>query len=244
MSDPTHQSETRKRSAEPHAGRPETGRIDRRRLRGSARAGLIASLLLVLCFSGPANAQPITDHGHQLIRMLDSMHVEDLWLSHEKVHWRTGRPTGEPLADRRPHTHCSTFVAATAERLNIYILRPPEHSAVMLANAQAQWLPRQGAEYGWRAVRTPEAAQQLANRGILVVAVYRAHTPVASGHIAIVRPSVKSYARIEEEGPQITQAGMENYASATLRRGFRHHKHAWERGKVRFFAHRVDWRQV
>lgn len=244
MIDPKPRSAARETDYAGNASNVITERSDRKRFSRSLWVRLSFSLSLIVCFSGPTNAQQITAQGQRLARLLDNMNVEQLWLSHQKVNWRTGRPRGEPVTDRKPHTHCSAFVAATAEKLDIYILRPPEHSSIMLANAQADWLSRQGRENGWRAVRTAEEAQQLANRGILVVAVYKARNPKRSGHIAIVRPRVKSLRQIQEYGPQIIQAGMKNYASTSLKRGFRHHKHAWERRRIRFFSHSVNWGSV
>ncbi|MGA2402031.1 MAG: hypothetical protein ABSG91_10020 [Syntrophobacteraceae bacterium] len=244
MSDPQFPHAARENDYGGNVTKVKTERRVRKRFSRSLLFGLSFSLLFILCFSGPTNAQQITAQGQRLARFLDNMNVERLWLSHQKVNWRTGNPRGESVTDRKPHTHCSAFVAATAEKLDIYILRPPEHSSIMLANAQADWLSRQGSKYGWQAVRTAEKAQQLANRGILVVAVYKARNPGNSGHIAIVRPQVKSPGQIQQDGPQIIQAGMENYSSTSLKQGFRHHGHAWERRKIRFFSHAVNWGSV
>ncbi|HEY4232274.1 MAG TPA: hypothetical protein VGM76_02515, partial [Lacipirellulaceae bacterium] len=61
---------------------------------------------------------------------------------------------------------------------------------------------------------------------------------------AVIRPAEKSRAQIEAEGPQVAQAGIENYASAPLAIGFRHHPGAWDGRRVRFYAHAVDWEHV
>jgi hypothetical protein len=93
-------------------------------------------------------------------------------------------------------------------------------------------------------VRTPEEAQWPANPGVLVVAVYKTLYPSHHGHIAIVRPQVKTTEQIEKEGPQITQDGIENQANTSLKKGFEHHKNAWEKRRIRFYRHKVDWREV
>jgi hypothetical protein len=191
-----------------------------------------------------ASAQTITPNGQRLAKLLDSMDVEHLWLAKEYVHWKSGKPTDKPVTDEKPHTHCSAFAAAVADRLRIYLLHPPEHKATDLANAQCDWLPGTGATLGWQPVSTPEDAQALANAGNLVVAVYKANDPKHAGHAAVVRPAEKSRAQIEMEGPQVAQAGMENYASAPLATGFRHHTGAWDGRKVRFYAHAVDWDHI
>jgi len=138
------------------------------------------------------------------------------------------------------HTHCSAFVAAAAKRVGIYILRPPEHKQILLANAQYDWLAQEGAAQGWQSLRDAVAAQRHANQGWLVVATYKNHHDDKPGHIAIVRPSDKDLAAIREEGPQITQAGGTNYRSVPLAVGFAGHPAAWGRQEVRFYAHAVD----
>ena len=93
--------------------------------------------------------EPISTAAEQLVKVFDAMHVEEHWPAGVIVDWRTGEPTGKAVTDDGKHTHCSQFAAATCERLGVYILRPPEHSAVLLANAQYDWLPEKGREAGW-----------------------------------------------------------------------------------------------
>jgi hypothetical protein len=169
------------------------------------------------------------------------MDVEHLWLAKRRVHWKTGEAYGPPPNDGKPHTHCSSFVAAFCQRREIYILRPPEHSATMLANAQYDWLKSKGNQFGWTPVNGPLEAQQQANRGLVVVAVYKERDPKRHGHIAIIRPSNRSDASIIANGPQITQAGMDNYKSTSLKEGFKHHRTAWVGGEIRYYAHEVRW---
>jgi hypothetical protein len=109
----------------------------------------------------------------------------------------------------------------------------------MLADAQYDWLHGDGKKEGWQPVATTLAAQQRANRGDLVIAVYKERDPTKPGHAAIVRPSTKSEAKIREEGPQIIQAGMENHASTSLREGFKHHPTAFRDNLIRFYSHTV-----
>ena len=56
-------------------------------------------------------------------------------------------------------THCSAFAASEAEKLGIYLLHPPEHSATLLANAQQEWLFGAGTNQGWFLVQSPLEAQ-------------------------------------------------------------------------------------
>jgi hypothetical protein len=168
------------------------------------------------------------------------MHVEQLWLAGRQVNWRTGEPTGKVYTNATSHTHCSAFAAAAAEKLGVYLLCPPAHSAVLLANAQQTWLCGSGTNQGWRAVATPIEAQQLANAGELVVVTCKNPDPNRPGHIAIVRPSVWSDAKILADGPEIIQAGGHNYTSTTTREGFKNHPGAFEKNQLLYFAHAVS----
>ncbi|MGD0901834.1 MAG: hypothetical protein ABR924_02720 [Terracidiphilus sp.] len=181
---------------------------------------------------------PIAPAGERLASILDSMNVESLWLAHEHVNWETGEADRD--ADYEGpgnHSHCSAFVAAAAKRLGVYLLRPPEHGQVLLANAQADWLAGEaGARAGWRAISGMEEAQRLANRGTLVLVLYRNPDRHVPGHIAIVRPSEKSARALEENGPEIIQAGEHNHNKTNVRIGFENHPGAWP-GGVLYYAH-------
>lgn len=196
---------------------------------------VLLSAVSAFCFA----LEPISPDAERLGKVLDSMHVEEHWPAGVIVDWRTGDPTGKAVTDDGKHTHCSQFAAAACERLGIYLLRPPEHSAVLLANAQYDWLPEQGRAAGWRPVPDGVAAQDLANRGEVVVAVYKNHDPKKSGHIAIVRPATKTAEQIAAEGPEVIQAGGHNYNRTSLKRGFANHLGAFAQREIRFYAHAV-----
>ena len=202
---------------------------------------LLTPMLAVLSASAPSMAGPsISAQGQALTVILDGTRVEELWLAGRRVDWLTGEPDGKPVRGTGRHPHCSAFVAAVACRLGIYILRPPDHSQTLLANAQMDWLAARGSGRGWFVVRSGEQAQQLANEGFLVVAGYKNHNPRVSGHIATVRPDEKGGEALRNEGPAIIQAGSTNYRTTSLRHGFRQHPGAFERGEICFFAHAVD----
>jgi hypothetical protein len=190
----------------------------------------------------------ITPEGHRLADLLDSMHVEQRWLAHEHVNWETGE-ADEPATYAGPgkSTHCSAFAAAVGERLNVYMLRPPEHSQILLASAQTQWFHSDGgAKSGWKPLEGPghdRWAQELANQGNLVVIAYESPDPHKPGHIVIVRPSEKSLDALHSEGPQIAQAGTQNYTSSIAARSFENHAGAWPDG-VRYYWHFVDWTSI
>ena len=214
------------------------------KIRRSVKWHLVVVCAVAICGgvrARAAAAADITSEGERLARVLDQSRVEELWPAGVHVSWETGVPDGKPERTEGKHTHCSAYVAATAKKLGVYILRPPAHGQILLANAQYDWLADEGRARGWTEARGGEQAQELANRGYLVVATYHNHHDNKPGHIAIVRPSNKSAREISAEGPQITQAGGTNYISATLKQGFAGHPAAWSRKEVRYFAHPIDW---
>ena len=205
-------------------------RISRRTLIVVAACAPISALAWPCC-------GPVTPSGSRLLAFLDSTGVDRLWLAGYKVDWESGAPVGVPI-DGRPHTHCSAFVASVAKRLGIYVLRPPDHSAALLASAQMGWLRSSAAAgAGWRPLPDAAAAQTRANQGDLVLAAFENPDPDKSGHIAIVRPSDIDAATLREQGPFVTQAGGHNALSTPLARGFANHRGAWLHnggGAVRF----------
>ncbi len=204
--------------------------------RRTALGGLAATVL-----ARPALAQPccgpITPGGQRIVQLLDDSDVERRWIAGDRVAWETGLPLPTGPNAPRGHTHCSAYVAAMAARLGIYILRPPEHGQILLANAQGKWLA--AGQGGWRPLADYAAAQEAANRGQLVVASYIQPDPKKPGHIAIVRPSDRDAATLAADGPAEAQAGVHNYSHTALRVGFRYHRGAFDQGLIRCYAHDV-----
>ena len=190
----------------------------------------------------PTRADPveISAKGRWLAEQFDAMGVTERWIAGQHVAWETGLPDGLPERLPGRHTHCSAFVAAAAKKLGVYILRPPEHGQVLLANAQNEWLDVQGQSQGWRRVESPEQAQDLANRGWLVVASYHNHYDTKPGHISILRPAARSASEIASKGPLSIQAGTVNSARISVRDGFAGHIHAWRDGEIEYFAHEIE----
>lgn len=181
----------------------------------------------------------ITPAGQELLRVLLSLDVEHHWLENRRVYWETGNPKGMEHISSKPDTHCSAFAAAAGRRLGVYMLRPPEHSQSFLASAQGRWFPSKEAKRkGWRQVMTSEEAQRLANQGELVVLNYINPVPGQHGHIAIVRPMVKSAEALAAEGPETMQAGKTNFSDGNAARSFRSHVGAWPT-QVTMWAHRT-----
>jgi hypothetical protein len=199
----------------------------------------VCALLLLLGTGRISSAEEIDPAARQVAAAIDAMNVEQHWPAGVHVDWETGVPDGRVESAVGKHTHCSAFVAAAAKRLGIYVLRPPEHGQMLLANAQFDWLAGPGAARGWQPLGGAVEAQHRANRGDFVVAAYKNHRDDKPGHIAIVRPSEKSAAAILAEGPQVTQAGGSNYRSTSLKQGFAGHPAAWRDAEVRYYAHRL-----
>ena len=123
-------------------------------------------------------------------------------------------------------------------------------------NAQERWLNgaagagETAAAAGWRRLGqladpgVALTAVSLANKGDLVVAVYFQPPELTAegpkerpGHAAIVRPSDKSVAAIERDGPDVIQAGMHNHRLVAMKTGFASHKDGWRDGTIEFFVH-------
>jgi len=183
---------------------------------------------------------PITPAGQELLKVLDGMDVEHLWQANMHVDWVTGKSEGPSTSvGKFSHTHCSAFAAAVGERLEVYMLRPPEHSQTLLASAQGKWFETDKArERGWVRVSTTEEAQRLANEGELVVLNFQNPDPEYSGHIAVVRPAVKSREVLAADGPETIQAGKTNFSDGNAKRSFQSHEGAWP-SQVTMWAHRT-----
>ncbi|MDE1163154.1 MAG: hypothetical protein PW792_14620 [Acidobacteriaceae bacterium] len=184
----------------------------------------------------------VSKPGQLLDRVIDSMHVDALWQPQVHINWLTGQQD-EPASSTGPDraTHCSSFTAALGYKLDIYMLRPPDHPQQLLASAQAQWFnSKSSGSQGWEPVATAAEAQSLANAGELVTVVYESPDPHRPGHIAIVRPIAKTNGDLLENGVQTAQAGARNFSSGVARISFAKHKGAWP-DEVRYYAHPIDW---
>lgn len=209
-------------------------------LRAAMAFSVFVALVALVMYAGPAPAADIvTPQAQAMIKVVDAMGVESKWIAGEHVYWETGLPTGVPETSPGKHTHCSAFVAAAARNLGVYILRPPEHGQMLLANAQNEWLAADGAANGWVKLANAGEAQAAANRGLLVVASYHNHHDDRPGHIAIVRPGSKTAEQIAAAGPDVIQAGAVNKTSINLKDGFAGHPAAWRDHEIVYYAHDV-----
>lgn len=183
----------------------------------------------------------ITPEGHRLAAAIDSFDVEHHWLSGTRIEWLSG----DPLPNKpKGTTHCSAYAAAAAYRLQIYLLRPPDHGQYRLSNAQGHWLDSdEGRKAGWKAISTPAEAQTLTNQGWLVLVTYINPNEADPGHLAVLRPAEKTEAQLAEEGPQVSQSGWTNRNNSVAAKSFTRHPGAWP-NNVRYYAHAVDWANI
>lgn len=206
---------------------------------------LINLLFVVSCASTDISSSPccgpITEQGKKLEYIMDKMDVEKLWSYQRHVNWETGvpdRPSDYQGPDR--YSHCSAFAAAFGKKVNAYLLRPPEHEETFLASAQARWLRSDaGKKAGWNSLTHFKEAQQFANEGYFVIAVYESNDTYKPGHIAIVRPSLKSAEELQRVGPQVIQSGKTNKNSWDLKHAFANHPGAWP-DKILFYVNNIS----
>lgn len=176
--------------------------------------------------------------GMKLRQMYLDMHVEKLWQNGVHVDWRTGLPD-DPNATTENATHCSAFVAGACARMDIYILRPPEHVQELLANAQYKWLfSVEATKMGWHQLKGNgiyRRAQQAANAGYMVVAAYKNPNPQRAGHIVCVMPARISIDSISSFGPKVIQSSRVNSSNVSFREAFKRVLNAWPASNVLFF---------
>src|SRR4249919_421016 len=117
-----------------------------------AKIKMLWILPLFVLSAGSQDLLSVDKKGHALKEFYLGLRVEALWISGQHVNWETGEPDNLNT-DQDIHTHCSAFVAAACKRLNIYILRPPDHPMQLLANAQYDWLrSAESVKMGWKAI--------------------------------------------------------------------------------------------
>lgn len=93
------------------------------------------------------------------------------------------------------------------------------------ANMTLVWLVNRGPEHGWRETVRHEAQVQ-AELGFPTLAIWRNPLPLASGHVAVVVPTVHPSVM------HVAQAGSRCFTSAPLEDGFGRNT-----APIRFFTH-------
>lgn len=195
--------------------------------------------LLVLSVAFGQEYLRVSREGEKLQQYYLSLDVEHKWISGHHVVWDSGQPD-MPGSVHGNKTHCSAFAAAACKKAGIYLLHPPEHGQVLLANAQYDWLQSAaGAQAGWREISGGERyfkCHQLANNGRIVVAVYQNLDHSKPGHIALIMPKERSRNLLLNEGPELIMAGTHNHNYISLKSGFSSHISSWPENEILFFA--------
>ncbi|RKR84846.1 hypothetical protein BDD43_5099 [Mucilaginibacter gracilis] len=193
------------------------------------KAIIVFLLTALVGFAFGQQVKRVDLEGSRLRDFYLKQNVENLWLAGNHINWETGEPDN-PYATKNIKTHCSAFVASVCKQKGVYILRPPEHKTELLANAQYNWLSSaDGYKQGWRQIQDSiyEKAQEFANKGFIVIAVYKNQNAKKPGHIALVMPIEKSIAYLFNEGPNLIQAGHINRNNVSLKEGFKNHISNW-----------------
>ena len=186
-------------------------------------------LFLLTTFAVAQTTLEVNADGNKLKEFYLNEHVEKLWIKGQHVNWETGE-ADDPNATKGIKTHCSAFAASVCKQMDIYILQPPDHSHGSLANAQYNWLFTTAAnKKGWKQITDNvfKTAQQLANEGKVVVAVYKNSDEKKPGHIALIMPAIKTETDLANEGPALIQAGRINSSHISLKQGFEKHITSW-----------------
>jgi len=203
---------------------------------------LLFTFISLASYAQEATTDSITADGRKLLQLLDGSKVEELWPAGYQVNWETGEPI--KVSKSTHSTHCSAFAASFSKKLGVYLLHPPAHGQNLLANAQFDWLQSDEAtKEGWQKVANGLDAQNLANKGYLVITAIKNPDTTKPGHAAVIRPTVKTLSLLQDEGPQVTQSGRVNHYSISLIKGFANHPGAWPNGVI-FYEHPIDWKSI
>lgn len=184
-----------------------------------------------------------SEKGKALLHFYLGLNVENLWIAGSHMNWETG-VADKPDATAGNHTHCSAFVAAGCEKLGVYILRPPQHGQLLLANAQYDWLQTDEARKdGWFPLRANNRislymqVQRLANDGNVIVAIIKNPDQSKPGHAALVMPKTIEAQKIQDDGPIVIMAGKHNWNYISLKNGFKSHLTQWPEQDVQFYIY-------
>ncbi len=199
-------------------------------------------IIALLVFSSQAlvaqQTYVLDEFGEKLKAFYLGLNVENHWLAGQHINWETGA-TDNTDDTKNIKTHSGSFVAAACKKLNIYLIRPPEHSAELLCNAQSDWLQTSAASaQAWRHIQGGDryaGAQDLANKGFVVLAAVASTDPHKPGHIALVMPAVISTKDLTDQGPQVIMAGPKNYSTVSLKAGFKGFVNKWPETQVEFY---------
>jgi len=201
-------------------------------------------------------AEDISETAKKNLDIINSLNVEKKWQKGNVINCMTGETFLEETEKYDPPklkrlTYCSCFAYATSKALglpNKALLPHPENNKEFvptLSNKQIEWLETEGIKNGWNYIKTENRdenftqAQKFANQGYFVLATYKNANPKRVGHIAVVIPSNKNIEKIKLEGPDIAQAGTNNFSSGSLKKGFKGKKNAFKDNEIKFYYYKM-----
>jgi len=192
-------------------------------------AAILFLILVITGVSSPAFGKISYNY------FLDSFNIDSKWVRGKDCNIYSGEHQ-EKKHSIKNITYCSLFVAHVARKLNIYLPAPPIYKRYFLASTQCRWLLEKGTSYEWKKV-SPLQAQDNANKKYFTLVCTISPRGDKPGHIAIVRPTLKTSAKLLEEGPEILNVGWHNQQSVSVKKGFKKQKNAFEEGRIYYFSY-------
>lgn len=188
----------------------------------------------------------INFNGTQLLNSYSNFNILMRWISVNQVNWFTGQKIYSPDTVNFPvGSHAGAFVAAVANRFDMYILRPPVNTQANLAYNQATWFQESSSAYGWTEIIATGMeniyvlAQNAANQGNVVVSSYQ-NTENGEAHTNIILPSFSiTQADLETNGPNCLNVGAINYNQQTLKICYQEFMDAFDENMIKFYQNSI-----
>ena len=161
---------------------------------------------------------------NKLENVLNSMDLTTKWLPGYNVDCLSGERV-KNKSTTVSSSHCSCFVFAVCNKMNVKMIGTPEYKQYHLANNQMKWLrTNEAKECGWREINGNLkekyiTSQKKANDGYLVIAGVEQDNEIR-GHVAIVRPSNKLKLYVISEGPEVMSSSTINTYSSSIKEAY------------------------
>jgi hypothetical protein len=185
----------------------------------------------------------VDSNGYRLKKFYLNLGVTTKWQNGHEIEWETGIAKSSEIVNKK--TYCTRFVAATCKKAGVYTLHPEYPTDKFGANTLYDWLDsRKARKSGWKLVEGSDLleiychAQQYANNGRLVIAIYKDPSR-RPGHSALIMPAIVGCEEIRAIGPVLIQAGGRNSDSLRLSTGFRKRIHSWPEEKILLYYNEV-----
>lgn len=183
---------------------------------------LIFAISLIIYYLFKLNIK--NERLNKLENVLNSMDLTTKWLPGYNVDCLTGERV-KNKSTTVSSSHCSCFVFAVCNKMNVKMIGTPEYKQYHLATNQMKWLrTNEAKECGWREINGNLkekyiTSQKKANDGYLVIAGVEQDNQIR-GHIAIVRPSNKLKFYVVREGPEVMSSSTINTYSSSIKEDF------------------------